>query len=83
MYSGELFVIPEIGDLALGFRSYHGRSHDLRAWASVLLAGSGFLDLGALESREAGDALIEGLWDASEEGAVSDRTKKVIQRFTG
>lgn len=50
--------------------------------ASVLLAGSGFIDLGALESREAGDALIEGLWDASEERAVSDRTKKVIQRFT-
>ena len=81
-YSGDMFVIPEIADLARGFRSYEGRTEDLRAWASILLAGSAFLDLGALESREAGDALIEGLWDASEEGDVTDRTKKVIHRFT-
>lgn len=82
-YSGDMFVVPEIADLARGFRSYEGRTQDLRAWASILLAGSAFLDLGALESREAGDVLIEGLWDASEEGDVTDRTRKVIQRFTG
>ena len=82
-YAGNALAVPELIDLALGFQAYHDRSSDLREWAKVILAGSGFLDLGGLESRPAGETLIEALWDASTIGQVDEAAWAVIQRLTG
>jgi hypothetical protein len=74
-------VVPEVMDLAHGFKAYRNRSEDCRIWASILLAGSGFLDLGALEGRPVGDLLLEGLWDAAESGTISPQLTALVNNL--
>jgi len=83
VYSGDLVAVPDATDVAHGFRTYDGRSHDLRAWASVLLAGAGFLDLGPLGETPAGEALLEGLWDAADSGSVPGHVVRTVNHLLG
>ena len=81
MYDGDLVIVPEVGDIAAGFRAHLARALDLREWASFILAGSGAVSLEALEGHAAGEHLIEALWDAAETGAVSESAVRVIRRL--
>lgn len=56
-------------DVAEGLVRLSSDPDSLRTWANVLLAGSNFLDL-KLEGDPYGQILLEGLWDASDEGRV-------------
>ena len=56
-------------DVAEGFVRLAADPQALRKWASVLLAGSAFLDL-RLEDDPYGQILLEGLWDANDDGRV-------------
>lgn len=56
-------------DVAEGLVRLSGDPRALQRWASVLLAGSTFLDL-QLEDDPYGQALLDGLWDANENGHV-------------
>lgn len=60
-------VLPE--DIAEGFVRLSSDPQALKKWATVLLAGSAFLDL-KLEDDAYGQILLEGLWDASDDGRV-------------
>lgn len=39
------------------------------------------MDLGALESSDAGMALLEGLWDAAASGEIAAGTADVVSRL--
>src|SRR4051794_23279532 len=74
-------VVAEITDLVAGFLRYDGCSEQLSEWASVMLAGSAFLDLAALEDHGAGSTLIEALWDAADTGAIAPSARAVLRSF--
>lgn len=54
----------DASDVAAGMVQLSTNPSRLRDWASVLLAGSSFVDLD-LESHADGDALLQTLWDLS------------------
>lgn len=56
-------------DVAEGFVRLSDDPELLKRWATVLLSGAGFLDL-KLEDDRYGQVLLEGLWDASDDGRV-------------
>jgi hypothetical protein len=62
-------VSVEPKDVAEGFVRLSGDPVALRNWANVLLAASAFLDL-RLETDAYGQILLEGIWDASNDGSV-------------
>ena len=82
-YPGTAMSLPDMVDLAHGFAAYSARPTDLQQWALVLLCGSAFLDLSGLESTAAGEALLEGLWDAADSGEIALATQRVVDRLTG
>jgi hypothetical protein len=64
--SGQVITVSP-SDVAEGFVRLSADPSALKRWASVLLSGSGFLDL-KLENDQYGQVLLEGLWDASDDG---------------
>lgn len=80
-YKGKICSTPDLNDIVAGLRAYMDRPTDMREWAHVLLGGSGFVDFAGLDSTEAGEVLVEALWEAAESGAVNQRTKALMARL--
>src|SRR6185295_19077949 len=59
-------------DLAHGFLRLQHDPTELRRWATIILSGSSFLDLELLEEHPDGETLLDGLWDASFNGRITD-----------
>ena len=58
-------VFASMGDVASGYvAAWAAGGESLRRWAHAVL-GIPALDLSALEDSEDGEALLEGVWDAS------------------
>ncbi len=69
-------------DVAEGLLRYQGRIGDLRAWATLILVGSDFLDLtDEFETNRKGDALLDALWDLSFEGILEDDTVRLAKQI--
>ena len=88
LHSGKLNleVAPTVLDIALGLVRYGSNvldRDDLRKWSFFLLAESGVIDLGKVESDPDGELLLNALWDASFEEVVASQAvetaKKIIR----
>ena len=80
-YRGNVVSTPDASDIAQGFQRYLYWPDELQAWASVVLAATGLLDLSGIESTAAGNVLLEGLWDASASGEIDPKTAEVVSRL--
>jgi hypothetical protein len=83
-YRGQEDVVPELTDIATGFRKLLQRDrHERGSWAQVLLAGAAFLDLAALESGVHGQILLDALWDVADGQEVGEEARRVISQLSG
>lgn len=82
--AGFVVATPTVPDIAAGFvRLSWGSGTELRRWASVMLAASAVIDLGALESHPDGERMLSAIWDASAGVPIDDSTIAVIRRLAG
>jgi hypothetical protein len=65
-------VTPTVLDIASGLLKYKSSTPELRLWSFFVLAESGSVDLAKVESDPQGDLLINALWDASQDGKLTD-----------
>jgi hypothetical protein len=70
-------VMPSIDDVASGFLAHLTHPGTLREWAAVIL-GAEFIDLIALESDPDGEAMIEGMWEASAGEPITPTVMRAI-----
>jgi hypothetical protein len=75
-----LVVAPTAVDLAKGLLCYQDRPQDLKNWGSFVL-GADLIDLEPLESDPQGDFFLDGVWDASFEGHLSERAVQAAERL--
>jgi hypothetical protein len=80
-YSGAAAAYPDANDIAAGFWRYQFDQDALRTWASVVLAGSGFIDLASLEGTFVGDTLLDALWDAAQSGELSPTARLAVRQL--
>jgi hypothetical protein len=75
-------VAPSMADVGRGLIANLGKSpRHVQQWAAVLLAGSSFVDLSSLERDSDGEALLEGLWEASARNPLDDRVVALATRL--
>jgi hypothetical protein len=57
-------ILPTVEDVATGFLVHLGHESVLREWATLVL-GAEFIDLALVEGDPDGEAMMEGMWQAS------------------
>lgn len=75
-------IAPMPIDLATGLLASGNDSEEFKDWAAFLLSATEIIDLEPLENWPEGDQLLNGLWDASFEGVLTDDTKQVALALT-
>jgi hypothetical protein len=70
-------VAPTLEDVATGFLVHLAHPSLLREWATLVL-GAEFIDLRALEGHPQGEAIIEGMWQASSGEAVAPSALRAV-----
>lgn len=69
-----LVVTPSANDIVCGLIAHKEHPHDLKQWASFVMAASQLVDFDKLELHEDCDRLIDALWDASFQGKFDRST---------
>lgn len=77
-----LSVQPTATDLARGLLQYKMCPRELRNWGTFILAAD-LVDLEPLESDPHGDEILNGIWEASFEGHVSDNVLTIAEQLAG
>lgn len=77
-----IVVMPDVVDVAKGLLAFRFEPETLRTWASLVLSGSAFIDLTALDSTSLGEILLNALWDASFSGSVSLEAFEAARELT-
>jgi hypothetical protein len=75
-----LIVETHLRDVAEGLLAFRRTDDQLQRWASIILAGSSFLDLGGFEKIPEGNVLLNALWDASFGDVISQDAVNVALR---
>lgn len=77
----QLIAKIHLRDMAQGLLAYHLASERMQQWASIILAGSSFLDLEEFELSPEGDVLLNALWDAAFGEEVSQEAVNVARHL--
>lgn len=78
----EIVVNAAAGDIAEGLLAHRDDPQELVRWARIVMGGSGFINLNALEQSAQGDVLLNALWDAMD-GDLSEDAIKAAESVPG
>lgn len=77
-----LVAVAEMKDIAEGLLKFCDSPRVVAEWASIVLAGSTFIDFAdEVEMHPYGDEIIDALWDAAFEGKVTPRSIEIAKEI--